>query len=153
MTNDGATETMPHDGSPRSRRPLGAVIRVVGANPPLSYRLIAGTCSVGTSPASDLVIDDPSVSRNHVELDLRSEGVAVRDMGSGNGTFYLGQRVEKMTVALGTQLTIGRSTIAIDADTSGLEENLDLDRTEYGGILGETPPMRRMFGLLARLEG
>src|SRR4051812_42925196 len=116
MSRHDGTETILRHGTPRSRRPVGAVIRVVGATPAVSYRLVAGTCSVGTSPSCDLILDDPSVSRNHVELDLVAEGVAVRDLGSRNGTFYLGQRVEKMIVALGSRLTAGRSTIAIDAD-------------------------------------
>jgi len=100
-----------------------------------------------------VVVQDTAVSRRHVELDLRAEGVAVRDLGSRNGTFYLGQRVEKMMVSLGSQLTVGRTTLAIDADTDALEESLNADLTEYGGILGETVPMRRLFALLGRLEG
>ena len=43
----------------------------------------------------------------HVELTLVPEGVAVRDLGSRNGTFYLGQRVERIVLTLGSRLRIG----------------------------------------------
>ena len=43
-------------------------------------------CSVGSHPSNDLVIDDRKVSRFHFELEVSSEGVWLRDLGSRNGT-------------------------------------------------------------------
>ncbi|WP_394821529.1 sigma 54-interacting transcriptional regulator [Pendulispora albinea] len=150
-----STETLASSGErARSRRPLGAILRVLDARAtPSTYALNAGSCSIGSSSACDLVIDDSTVSRNHVELDLTAEGVSVRDLGSRNGTYYLGQRVEKMVVGLGGRLTLGRVTIAIEADTKALEQGLEDGEPGYAGMLGETRPMRQLFALLTRLEG
>ncbi|WP_394841807.1 sigma 54-interacting transcriptional regulator [Pendulispora brunnea] len=148
------TETLHLGQTEGGREPIGAVLRVLNARAtPAAYKLSIGACSIGSSSACDLVIDDPTVSRNHVELDLTAEGVSVRDLGSRNGTFYLGQRVEKMTVGLGGQLTLGRVTLAIEADTESLRQGLSYGGEGYSGILGETLPMQQLFAMLARLEG
>jgi len=65
----------------------------------LSFRLEAGTATVGAAASCDIVLVDPAVSRRHLELELVPEGVLVVDRGSRNGTFYLGQRVERMIVS------------------------------------------------------
>ena len=96
---------------------LGAVIRVEGAsNRPKPFRLVRGSCVVGAGKKADLVVNDPEVSRRHVELSLVPEGVHVTDLGSRNGTYYLGQRVERMTLALGSRLRIGSSDLVLDVD-------------------------------------
>src|SRR5436190_23906411 len=85
--------------APRSRgpRPIGAVVRVLGAPAaPPTFRLTAGQCVLGAGAGADVVIQHETVSRAHVGLELVPEGVAVSDLGSRNGTFYLGQRLEKM---------------------------------------------------------
>ena len=148
------TQTLHLGQTESGREPIGAVLRVLNARAnPSVYKLSVGACSIGSSSACDLVIDDPTVSRNHVELDLTAEGVSVRDVGSRNGTFYLGQRVEKMTVGLGGQLTLGRVTLAIEADTESLRHGLSYGNEGYSGIVGETQPMRQLFAVLKRLEG
>jgi len=147
--------TQPLDrGTAASPRPIGAVVRVEGATAaPDRLRLGVGTCSVGSAPGNDLVIDDKAVSRNHLELGLVAEGVSVRDLGSSNGTYYYGQRVEKMVLALGGRLQLGSATLAIDADTEDLAGTAALERGEYRGIVGVSPAMRRLFAVLMRLEG
>src|SRR5690242_18968928 len=41
---------------------------------------------VGTSPANELTLTDPTVSHYHLEL-RREDAVTVKDLGSSNGTF------------------------------------------------------------------
>ena len=137
------------------KAPLGAVLRVSGAKAtPPTFRLVTGRCVVGSGPSCDILIAEPTVSRTHIEIELVPDGVAITDLGSRNGTFYLGQRVEKMILAIGGQLKIGGAvTLSVDADTDGLSEGLDFDRREYRGIVGGSAPMRRLFAMLARLEG
>ena len=116
---------------------------------PAELRLAAGTCTIGTGPRSHLVVIDPTVSRAHLEL----EGVAVRDLGSRNGTFHRGQRVERMVLGLGGRLTLGSSaTLLVDPDTASLEQGPANDRSEHRGILGVSAAMRRVFAVLTRVE-
>ena len=138
-------------------RPLGAVLRVMGAAAfPAERTLGEGACVVGAGKTADLIIDDPAVSRAHVELSLVPEGVAVRDLGSRNGTFYLGQRVEKIVLTLGSRLRVGGAEIAIDPDLASLGSPGDeapSAEPRYRGLWGRSPAMLRLFAALSRLEG
>ncbi|MBK6516209.1 MAG: sigma 54-dependent Fis family transcriptional regulator [Polyangiaceae bacterium] len=138
-----------------SDRPLGVVLRVSGAPvaPPL-LRLTAGKCVVGSAADCDLVVTDRTVSRRHVELEVVPEGVAVRDLGSRNGTFYLGQRVQSMVLGAGGRVLVGQNaTLSIDADSDALHAVPAYEGDEYRGLLGVSRQMRQLFGMLQRLEG
>jgi hypothetical protein len=47
----------------------------------------------GRAPDSDLVLNDPEVSRRHVRFETRGGIVFVNDLASSNGTFLNGRRV------------------------------------------------------------
>ena len=132
---------------------LPAVVVISGAvAQPARYRLERGSCIVGAGSQADVIVDDPEVSRRHVELSLVPEGVLVADLGSRNGTFYLGQRVERMTLALGSRLKIGSAELRLEVDPDALTDSGDAP-TEYRGLRGASVPMRELFARLARLEG
>jgi DNA-binding NtrC family response regulator len=129
-------------------------VRVLDAHAtPAAFRLRHGTCVIGSAPEADVVIAEPTVSRQHVELGLVPEGVTVRDLGSRNGTFYQGQRIEKMVLGLGGMMQVGAATIAVEADTEALARGLEYAGTSYRGMVGASLAMRRLFALLTRLEG
>ena len=149
MSRDDATETMLRS----ALLPLGAVVRVQGVpGSPAELRLSAGACVVGAGTDADIIVEDRAVSRRHVELRLCAEGVAVRDLESRNGTFYLGQRIESAVLSLGSRIRIGAAEVLIDADTTALQDANE-DHTDYRGLLGVSAPMRKLFAILARLEG
>src|SRR5262245_2193828 len=117
--------------------PLPARIRVVGGTAtPDILRLTTGTCVVGAGSGSDILIKDPTVSRRHVELTLVPEGIHVADLGSRNGTFYLGQRVERITLALGSRLRVGPAELLFEIDRDALDETLGAGPSEYMGLCG-----------------
>ncbi len=120
---------------------------------PVSFRLEAGTCLVGAGSECDVVIANSSVSRQHVELGLVPEGISVRDLNSRNGTFYLGQRVQAMTLAPGARIHLGPVEVALDADLDTLEGGEPYTDATYRGMIGASLSMRALFGALARLEG
>ena len=134
--------------------PLGAVVRVLDApaTPP-AFRLTTGTCVIGSAPGCDIVVAAPTVSRTHVELGLVQEGVIVHDLGSRNGTYFYGQRVERMVLSLGGRISVGAATVAIEADTDALVNAPAFAGNIYRGIVGESPALRRLFAVLRRLEG
>ncbi|HEX4964207.1 MAG TPA: adenylate/guanylate cyclase domain-containing protein [Thermoanaerobaculia bacterium] len=63
---------------------------------------------VGRSIACDLAIQDPTVSRQHAELQLAGAGLRVRDLGSTNGTFLNGERVSDAVAMPGARLSFGK---------------------------------------------
>jgi transcriptional regulator with GAF, ATPase, and Fis domain len=138
----------------RDRPPLGVVLRVVsGSATPREKRLDDGKLLLGAGPTADIIIDDKAVSRAHVEVSLEPEGVRVRDLGSRNGTFYLGQRVEQIVLTLGSRITLGTTEVALDPDIEALEGAPETNEPTYHGLAGGSAAMRRLFAVLARLEG
>src|SRR6478672_12006078 len=74
-----------------------------------SFELRDGAAHVvGRAPTSDIPVIDPTISRRHAELECRDGIVTVRDLGSSNGTFLNGTRVETATVNVGDTVTFGK---------------------------------------------
>ncbi|HEY0996310.1 MAG TPA: adenylate/guanylate cyclase domain-containing protein [Gemmatimonadaceae bacterium] len=63
---------------------------------------------VGRAPTSDLPVFDPTISRRHAEVTCDDDGVALRDLGSSNGTFVNGARVESARLAPNDLVTFGK---------------------------------------------
>jgi two-component system, NtrC family, response regulator GlrR len=142
------------DVSPSDRPPLPVWIHVVGARArPARFRLTRGSCVIGAGKAGDVVVDHETVSRAHARLTLVPEGVLVEDLESTNGTTYLGQRVGAIALAPGSRFKIGHVDVAIEADAGALPTEVEAGAPEYRGILGASAAMRRLFAVLARLEG
>jgi adenylate cyclase len=78
------------------------------------------TLIVGRAPTSDIAIFDPTISRRHAELHIDDTGVHVRDLGSSNGTFRNGSRIEDaqpVALAAGDTVTFGKVAFKIQPVT------------------------------------
>lgn len=136
------------------RQPLVVLVRLFqGGVERASVRLAGGELIVGAAPDCQLVVSDEAVSRRHLRLTLAPEGVHVEDLGSRNGTFYLGQRVGKLTLSLGSRLELGKSELHFVADEADFQGTQGQSRSSYGRLHGRAPSMQRLFTLLERLEG
>lgn len=91
-----------------------------------SIQLLKGhTYAVGRTSACDLPIQDPTVSRNHAELEVVEDGVRVRDLGSTNGTFLDGERITDAVAAPGARLAFGKVAFQVrDGPSAGASEEL-----------------------------
>src|SRR5262249_40544583 len=70
--------------------------------------LPADRCTVGSSSDSDLMIDEPSVSRTHVLFEQLGAAWFVEDLGSRNGTYVNGQRITgRRVVEPGDEIRLG----------------------------------------------
>ncbi len=114
-----------------------------------SVELDAGTALIGSHRSCDLVLTDRAVSRRHAELLLLSGAVRVRDLGSKNGTFAGAVRVEDATLPLPFELRFGGTRVEVRAAELPLPETGE--RTSFGSLVGESPAMRRAFGVLERV--
>ena len=67
---------------------------------------------VGRDEGADVLIDNPSVSRRHAEIRLTDDGWVVEDLGSSNGTYIGGQRIENPhSIGLGDEIGFGKFSI------------------------------------------
>lgn len=72
-----------------------------------------------------------NVSRQHCELRVEGNSVLVRDLGSSNGTFVNGQRIEEKRLAAGDALTVGKAVFVVRID--GEPVQIDQDRINSSG--------------------
>jgi VWFA-related protein len=75
------------------RAPKHLAMLVDKSRPDRRYDL-KGTINVGRARENQIVLDDPTVSRNHAWIKLQGEDFVVFDVGSANGTFVNEERVE-----------------------------------------------------------
>ena len=62
---------------------------------------------IGRSPAAGVVINDANVSRQHAEIWRTEQGIAVRDLGSTNGTFVNGFKIDAVSLSPRDEVAIG----------------------------------------------
>jgi hypothetical protein len=66
---------------------------------------------------TDLVVEDPEVSRRHAVLRRSDGSVVLEDLDSTNGTFVNGERIRSpIAVAPGDEIRVGRTTLKIEPD-------------------------------------
>src|SRR5678816_77533 len=68
-------------------------------------------CAIGSHPSNDLVVDDPTVSRFHCELQLDGRGARVRDLDSLNGTVLDGVPVVEGWLRQDSSLRLGHTAL------------------------------------------
>ncbi len=98
-----------------------AVLEVNGTRHPLQ----APGLVVGRGSEADLQINDPGVSRRHVEFVVQGTGrdlaIEVHDLGSTNGITVDGHRITRASVRDGTQVKAGNTTMTVAV----LQEQVD----------------------------
>lgn len=91
--------------------PSGAALLVVrrGANLGARFLLDEPTAIAGRHPEVDIFLDDVTVSRRHAEFLREGTDFLVRDLGSLNGTFVDGRRIEGDTLlGEGAEVQVGK---------------------------------------------
>ena len=124
---------------------------VGGPDAGAEHVLDEGTTMVGTHADNDVVLTDNTVSRYHLELRVRSDGVAVKDLDTTNGTRHAGTRLGQVVLTGPARLRLGKHT---EIDVVPDQREVELDEWQgdrFGNVLGSTSAMRRMFSLLARV--
>lgn len=113
--------------------------------------------TIGRSARNDVCIPDPFASRVHAEVRREGDQYLIQDLGSANGTYYNGSRLEQVAplthggrIQIGeteivfkdkaTERTLGPATIAEDAPLP--EATIAFDSTQH-----------TTSGLLEQIEG
>jgi diguanylate cyclase (GGDEF)-like protein len=95
--------------APKERK--AALIVLSGRASGKSFRLGDDETLIGRTPDSQIRLDDDGVSRKHAKV-VRSEGQwVVMDLGSTNGTYHDGERVQVLTLFDGAKIQLGMGTI------------------------------------------
>ncbi|WP_437878707.1 sigma 54-interacting transcriptional regulator [Sorangium sp. So ce513] len=82
---------------------------------------------VGRDPTADVAIPERSLSRRHARFTFQRGDVLVEDLGSTNGTFLSGQRVERGVLKPGGEVALGEITASLRVIASAELPVLNLD--------------------------
>jgi len=77
---------------------------------------------VGRAVNSDVPIYDPTISRQHAQLNARDGGVLVKDLGSSNGTFLNGSRITEAVAAPNDVVMFGKVSFYVREVAKGGEK-------------------------------
>src|SRR3989338_86743 len=93
--------------------------------------------TVGKKEGNDLMLDDKTVSRNHLEIAYVQDSFLLRDLGSTNGTYLNGSRVKEVYLSPGDIIKLGNSTMEFVA----FDEKVAIEpssREEFGAMVGKS---------------
>jgi DNA-binding NtrC family response regulator len=97
---------------------------------------------IGTAEGTELRLEDPSVSRFHVELSASGAGVRVRDLGATNGVVSGTSYLDDAVVPPGTLLELGGACVRVLRGPPVQREVKASAR--LGELVCESPAMRRL---------
>jgi pSer/pThr/pTyr-binding forkhead associated (FHA) protein len=119
-------EALAAEGTPAHLRVL--VAEGPGQGAEVAIETAGRTYVVGRMPSADLNVDDPDLSRRHVELIRRGDRLLVRDLGSKNGS-KIGERKlapkEESPWPKGESLHIGTSRLVYEDPVGEALEQLE----------------------------
>src|SRR5882724_4020645 len=96
-----------------------------------------GTNRFGRSPANDFTIEDPSVSSFHCEIDVGHDSAVIKDLGSTNGTFVHGVKVQEVSLEPGEAFRLGGVEMLLQSDNSDAVAMVFTETMRAGESLGE----------------
>lgn len=69
------------------------------------------TLTIGRSPSSGLVLNEPKVSRQHAQIQVFGDKYVLLDLESSNGTFVGGKKIAEYILNPGDEIRIGKTTL------------------------------------------
>jgi two-component system, NtrC family, response regulator GlrR len=110
---------------------------------------VDGTLTIGSGEGATLVVGDSTVSRFHVELEATEDGIAIRDLGSTNGTMLGATLVREVIVRQNVELALGRTRVKLDLKSEHADIALS-QATSFGTLFGGSAAMRAVYTSLER---
>jgi hypothetical protein len=82
------------------------------------YEITKRRMVIGRSQGTDILLEDPNVSRRHAEIRREGEEYWVVDLGSTNGLEVNGSRTGRARLEPGDAITVGESTLVFSREPS-----------------------------------
>lgn len=104
-----------------------------------------GEIVVGREGELDLVLMEDMVSRRHAKLMLQENEVSLQDLGSTNGTFVNGEKIDKAVLTVGDRVLIGTSILKLisSADSMLQDAGIAMDPIDVQHMLDELAEQRK----------
>ncbi len=117
---DGALTTGEHEAI--AALPPGSALLAVRRGPNAGARFLLNTdvTAAGRNPDADIFLDDVTVSRTHAEFRRLGTAFEVRDLGSLNGTYFDGVRIERALLTDRAEVQVGKFRLTFYASPADL---------------------------------
>jgi transcriptional regulator with GAF, ATPase, and Fis domain len=126
------------------------LVVIKGAQRGTEFVITGDVIRVGKAPENDLVLADETVSRVHFEIVRDAKGYLVRDMKSTNGTFLDSAEVKEAYLRAGSVIKAGE----VELKFTPFEERIEIlpsEKEALGDMVGKSPAMREIFGLVEKI--
>ncbi|MBI4412112.1 MAG: diguanylate cyclase [Deltaproteobacteria bacterium] len=107
--------------------------------------------TVGRTPDCELWIEDPTISRRHFKIEVKNNRARVIDLGSTNGTYINGMKIEAQVLNDGDKIQISKDTILEFNYLDETRQMSEKKRYEMGVIDPVTSTYNKRY-LLERLR-
>ncbi len=127
---------------------MAEIFIVSGPEKGRSIPFEADTVVLGRAPENDIQVEDKSISRIHLRIERRGGQYFIRDLGSKNGTFIDGARLEPETeyeVKEGIPFALGKTFMSIgkscEKEMLAVLDSIDLSKVldEEGALAKDRP--------------
>ena len=90
--------------------PSGSALLIVRRGPNVGARFLldADVTTVGRHPEAEIFLDDVTVSRRYAEFLRHGIAFQVKDLGSLNGTYFDGVRIDTALLSDGAEVQVGK---------------------------------------------
>ncbi len=133
VDGDDAQHTESHEAITPEAGETVTIVVVRGANAGSRFAATDTVTTIGRHPDSTIFLDDVTVSRRHAEIHRTPAGYELVDAGSLNGTYVNGSRIDRLGLAEGDQLQVGKYKLVVvvedDEDDAALQSD---DSDEVG---------------------
>ncbi len=102
------------DVVPESLSPQLLVLNGPTAGVSLAVSEPPARLTIGRGEGCDLVLADGDLSREHAEIDVRFDGVWVRDLGSKNGVYFGERRIDERLLDDRDELRLGATVLRFE---------------------------------------
>lgn len=123
-----------------------------GPSPKVKYDLDKKKITkIGKKADNDIVLNDKTVSRYHIEIEAAEDSYIMRDMNSTNGTYINGTRIKEGFLSPGDVLMFGNTKMEFQA----FNEKVQMEPSKnnfFGEMVGQSKKMRQIFGILERIS-
>lgn len=115
-------EVSPEEQEAIAALPSGSALLVVRRGPDVGARFLldADVTTAGRHPDADIFLDDVTVSRRHTEFLRHGTVFEIKDLGSLNGTYFDGVRIDTVLLRDGAEVQIGKFRLTFYASRADL---------------------------------
>lgn len=117
-------EVSPEEKGAITALPSGSALLVVRRGPNVGARFLldADITTAGRHPDADIFLDDVTVSRRHTEFLRHGTAFEIRDLGSLNGTYFDGVRIDTALLSDGAEVQVGKFRLTFYASRVDLAQ-------------------------------